>query len=283
MITLTTKQKLFIARSIQTIVMGIRGIFKAGEKTIAKRNKITWQLDLREGIDFSIWLLGAFEVKTQKQYLGLLKPGNIVIDVGANIGAHTLPLAAAVGSSGRIIAIEPTDYAFAKLTANSALNQELQARILAIQAMLTDQVSGLAAPEIYSSWPLKNEGDIHPLHGGSLKTCKGAKVTTLDAVVREINLEHIEIMKIDIDGYECAMLRGARETLQRYRPVIVMELAPYVLEEHGGSVDEIVDILKSLNYSIKDADTDVLLPLDGSELRDLIPFGAGRNIIAIPG
>jgi FkbM family methyltransferase len=280
MLTLTTNQKLFIARSMQTVVMAARKLRGQGPELDAKRGRIKWHLDLREGIDFSIWLLGAFEPRTQKQYLRILKPGDVVVDVGANIGAHTLPMARAVGNGGRVIAVEPTDYAFGKLTSNAALNPELRNRITAVQAMLVDKPSDEPAPTIYSSWPLEKSGDVHPGHGGKLQTSTGAQVTTLDDVVKKLGLDRIDMMKIDIDGYECTMLRGALETLGRFKPVLVMEISPYVLDEHGGSIEELASTLADLGYSIRDADTDAPLPLDGAQLRKIVPVGGGRNVVA---
>jgi len=280
MLTLTTKNKLFIARSMQSVVMTARRLRGSGPELQTTRRRINWHLDLREGIDFSIWLLGAFEPRTQRQYLKILKPGDVVIDVGANIGAHTLPIARAVGRDGRVFAIEPTDYASHKLHANIALNPELRDRIHAIQAMLVDRPSTAPAPTIYSSWPLEKSDDTHPSHGGRLKTCSGASVTTLDDVVAERGIDRIDLIKIDIDGYECTMLRGALATLRRFKPVLVMEISPYVLDEHGGSVEELASALADLGYSIRDADTDVVLPLDGAALRNIVPVGGGRNVVA---
>ncbi len=98
-----------------------------------RRRGVAWTLDLREGIDFSIWLLGAFELSTVRAYQRILRPGAIVLDIGANIGAHTLHLARAVGTEGKVWAIEPTDYAMGKLKTNIALNPELAPRIVGCQ------------------------------------------------------------------------------------------------------------------------------------------------------
>ena len=61
---------------------------------------INWRLDLLEGID----LLGSFEPLTVRAYRGIVRPGDTVLDIGANVGAHTLPLAQLVGETCRVIA-----------------------------------------------------------------------------------------------------------------------------------------------------------------------------------
>ena len=92
-----------------------RRLVGGGPELVTSRQGLTWQLDLREGIDLSIYLLGRFEPSTVRCYTRLVNPGDVVLDVGANIGAHTLPLARLVGEAGRVIAFELTRYAFLKL------------------------------------------------------------------------------------------------------------------------------------------------------------------------
>jgi len=72
-----------------------------------RRRGLMWSLDLSEGIDFSIYLLGAFERSTTITLEKLVKPGDVVFDLGANIGAHTVVLAQLVGGAGQVLAFEP--------------------------------------------------------------------------------------------------------------------------------------------------------------------------------
>ncbi len=96
---LKTKQKIAIANIVQIGVMAIRRFFNKGPEARALRGGVEWLLDLREGIDFSIWLLGSFEPETVRCYRKIVKNGDVVLDIGANIGAHTLHLARAVCDS----------------------------------------------------------------------------------------------------------------------------------------------------------------------------------------
>src|SRR5713101_4640646 len=95
-----------------------RKTFGLSNQTIVTRYGVRWNLDLDEAIDFSIFLLGLFERQTVQAYQRLVWPGNIVLDIGANIGAHTFHLARLVGPNGRVFAFEPTAFAFHKLLAN---------------------------------------------------------------------------------------------------------------------------------------------------------------------
>lgn len=283
MFTLTTHQKLALASAAQRIVLQWRRANGNGKRAQVTRRGLLWDLDLAEGIDFAIWLLGAFEPDTIAAYQELTKPGAVVLDIGANIGAHTLHLAAAVGPYGRVIAFEPTDYAYRKLSRNLELNPALAIRVTALQLMLMDQTQATEPAPVYSSWPLTPEADaVHPLHGGRLERCSGARMTTLDQALAEQGVERVDLIKLDIDGYETAMLRGAAATLARFRPVIVMELAPYVLRERGSSLGDLLDLLKAADYQLFDVATRKQLPVTEDVLDRLIPKGGGRNIVARP-
>jgi len=278
---LKTKQKIALANLVQTAVMGVRRLFGKGPDVIVNRSNVEWDLDLREGIDFSIWLLGSFEPETVRCYQRILKAGDVVLDIGANIGAHALLFAQAVGAHGRVIAFEPTDYAFAKLSKNRLLNPELAERIHCLQYMLVDsEIAGKPTPWLYSSWPLKEETGLHELHQGRLMTTSGAQARTLDSAILALGLDRVDCIKLDIDGFECGMMRGAGEVLTRWQPIIIMELAPYALEEQGESLHELIELLKKYGYELFDLSKGNSLVMDSDRLEQLIPPGASLNVIA---
>lgn len=282
MLTFTTRQKIAGAALIQRCVMGLRRLVGRDAYAQFTRRGIRWSLDLREGIDFAIWLLGAFEPGTLRSYSRLLHGGDVALDIGANIGAHTLHIARCVGEHGRVIAIEPTDFAYGKLCRNLALNPELAARVTVFQTMLVAP-GGTTEPEpVYASWPLAATGELHPLHLGQLMSTSGALAQTLDELLMPCGLTRVDLVKIDIDGHECAALRGAQQTLARFRPAIVMELAPYVLRERGASLAELLSLLAPVGYRFVDADTGTALPFDAAALDKLIPHGGCRNVVALP-
>jgi len=281
---LTTKQKIHLARWSQCIVMVFRRLLGKGHITVVNRNSISWKLDLREGIDFAIWLMGYFEPSTVSAYKRIIRPGDVVLDIGANIGAHTLPMAKLVGDAGKVIAFEPTNYAFDKLSENCALNPIIASRTIINQVMLVS--SGYAssvhsAPDIYSSWPLKKEAASHEIHQGHLMSTSRAELLSLDDYVTMHNLSRLDFIKIDIDGFECEMFNGAAKTLKRYRPKIIMELAPYTLVEQGGSLKELISILSDAGYVFYTIDDRRKLPSDSDEINRMIPPGASINILAI--
>ncbi|WP_052808095.1 FkbM family methyltransferase [Methyloterricola oryzae] len=278
---LNTKQKIALARVLQSVVMTLRSVLGKGPLTEVTRAGIRWRLDLREGIDFAIWLLGSFEPETVRAYQRIIKKGDVVLDIGANIGAHTLLLAEAVGSEGRVIAFEPTDYAFSKLMQNCELNPQLRMQISCNQLMLVGSESkSRDTPGLYSSWPLKYDEALHGVHQGRLMPISGAAVRCLDSVVNSIGIDRVDCIKLDIDGHESDMLKGGSETLSRWHPSIVMELAPHVLQECGTTLQELTGILHSHGYRFYSVSDGSPLPDDPVALARLIPKGGSINVLA---
>jgi FkbM family methyltransferase len=263
----------------QTVVLGRTVVGKSDSATV-RRGGAHWHLDLGEGIDFSIYLLGAFEKATVQTLKKLIRLGDVAFDIGANIGAHTLGLAQGVGPTGRVFAFEPADFAFAKLKRNLALNPELLVRTDARQVMLAAEPNVQCEAEIYASWPLKTHASVHPKHRGRLVSSTHASVDSLDNFMEREGIERVNLIKIDVDGFEYPVLKGGLKTLAKFRPTLVMEMSPYVHAEHNQSFRDLVSLLRDCGYRLQDASTWKSIPLQSDLLEALIPDGASINVIA---
>jgi FkbM family methyltransferase len=277
---LSTRQKIFIARLAHGFVKGWRRLRGAPARAEFTRGGLRWMLDLDEGVDFSIYLLGSFEPDAVRCYEKRLKPGDIVLDIGANIGAHTLQFARLVGPSGRVLAFEPTAYAHGKLRANLALNPDLVPRVTLMQSLLMDRADAPVPEAICSGWPLVHDEGLHPDHLGKPHSTEGARSTTLDAAVTAAGLDRIAFVKLDVDGHELAVLKGATETLRRFRPPILIELCPQVCVEHGYPFSTLVRCLADLGYRFESFQGRAL-PDDPAALEALIPAKGGINVLAV--
>ncbi len=278
----STKAKIAAAQVAYYAVTLLRKVLGLSNEIVVDRRGIKWRLDLKEGIDLSIYLLGAFEWMTLLAYRRLIRPDDVVLDIGANLGAHTLHLARCVGPGGKVVAFEPTAFAFHKLVTNVGLNPALSQRILAEQIMLVEKPGAVLVPRIHASWPLTSQRDLHQKHGGRLMATDGAYATSLDEYLERAAIERIRLVKMDVDGYECRVLRGGMATLKRERPLLIMELAPYALAEAGHSLEELLDILGTLGYTLTALRSGQPLPTEPGVLRELIPSGYSINALAKP-
>jgi len=281
MAELTTSRKIALARTARALVMLGRRVLGAGDQAVVHRGGIKWDLDLREGIDFAIYLLGGFEVRTLRLYARLIRRGDTVLDIGANIGAHTLPFAKLVGSHGRVVAFEPTQYAFGKLQRNLALNPELASRVSAYQVALLESRLADVPRQIYSSWPLEAATDLHSVHGGKMQSTQGAHAATLDQMVEVIGLERVNFIKVDVDGHEPEVLAGALETIGRFRPRILLEWAPYLFEHKDRLLEDAMRGLRDLGYRAYVAGSAVSgdVPKDRHTLFTPLTQGASVNLL----
>jgi FkbM family methyltransferase len=279
-VMLTTKTKVALASLAYRCVSVARRVAGKGSSASVRRGGVRWQLDLNEGIDFSIYLLGGFERSTGATLRKLVKAADVVFDIGANIGAHTLGLAQSVGPSGRVFAFEPTDFAFEKLKRNLSLNPDLEARVQARQILLAATSDAQVQARIYASWPLEKDDSVHPKHRGRLETTENASVDTIDHIVQREGIDRLNLIKIDVDGHELPVLQGGLETLKRFGPTLVMEMSPYVHAEEQNSFDALVALLREAGYSLRNSASWKPLPLSASELEALIPDGASINVIA---
>ena len=222
----STKQKIYIARLLSKLVTVPRKIFGMNNLVKCKRGGISWELDLKEGIDLSIYILGGFEPSTIKCYQSIINPGDIVIDIGANIGAHTLPMAKLVGEEGLVISFEPTKFAYEKQLNNIELNPDLKSLINVNQTMLTADDFSIIPDQIHSSWPMEVTRDLDDGHLGRLKSTIGSNAFTLDKYVEINGVTKVDFIKLDVDGFEVDVLHGAINTIARFKPKILLELAP---------------------------------------------------------
>jgi FkbM family methyltransferase len=258
-----------------------RAVGRPPDTVECTRGGIVWALNLHDGIELSIYLFGAFERATARALARLLPRGGVAIDVGANIGAHTLPMARHVGESGRVFAIEPTTRAVERLSVNLGLNPALSRRVTVCAAALVAPGEPLSG-EYYSSWPVSDAERPHAVHRGVPHRSTGSIALTLDELVAREAIPRLDVVKIDVDGRELRVLRGAAATLATLRPSLVIEVAPYALEEHGGSLDDLLALVTQAQYRLFDERSFVPLPSDAVTLARMIPAGGSINVIALP-
>jgi FkbM family methyltransferase len=278
-----TSHKIAAARLLSATLRVVRGAVGRGTRVVVRRDGLRWDLDLDEGVDLAIYLFGMFERSTVMACRRLVAAGNTVLDIGANIGAHTLHLAREVGEAGVVVAYEPTAFAFEKLRQNIALNPGLAPRILAEQVMLVEPGAAPSPAALYSSWPLRTQGEVHATHRGRLMDVAGARSVTLDEHLEQARLRKVDFIKLDVDGHECPVLRGGAAMLRRDRQVLVMELAPYVHVELGHRLEDCFDALLSQGYRFRDLDSGAEVPSSLSRVEKMIGPGASLNVIAAAG
>ena len=272
-----------VFRALFLTLKTLRRLAGKGLHTLARREGLVWSLNLGETIDLWIYLSGSFQRPSIEALLRLIRPGDVVLDIGANIGAHTLFVARAVGASGKVHSFEPTRFAFQKLRRNLELNPELSARVETHQLELVEPGTEASAGDIHSSWPLEPGSEVHECHGGALMPTTGAGLTTLDAFCSSHPIPRVDVIKLDVDGHECGVLRGAQHLLQTQRPAMVLEISPCVYASAAPHrFEDFIEMLGALDYRLLDETHFQPLTLDAARLRALVPPAGGINAVAVP-
>jgi FkbM family methyltransferase len=184
-------------------------------------------------IGASLRTYGEYSEGEVRLFQRLCRPGDVAVDAGANIGAHTVALARLVGEGGCVVAFEPQPVIFQMLCANVAVNG--LTNVIARHAAL-----GAAADRVIFPWidyaAVQDYGAV-PL----LNASQGVyvDVRALDAV---FEFDHLRFLKIDVEGMEADVLRGARQVIERTRPFL------YVENNLPEKSEELIRLVWSLGY-----------------------------------
>lgn len=212
---------------------------------------INYELDLREVIDSQIFYAGSREPNTSKTLEMLCRKGDLVLDIGANIGSHTLPMAKMVGESGEVIAFEPVPWAIRKLKRNLSLNAFQN--VMLEQVALSDVNHLGVKMQFRASFKIEAGQGVDPqgkINEDWWHECEhvSTRMQTLDSYVEERGLGRVKLIKLDVDGFEGKVLRGAQRLLARDKPILIMEVAPAWLEMRGDSALGVTSQLLELGY-----------------------------------
>ena len=163
----------------------------------------------------------------------LCATGDVVIEVGANIGAHTVGIAKAVGPSGRVLAFEPQRIVFQMLCANIALN--CLANVDCHHAAVGAMHGSITVPEVDFSSP-NNFGAVT-----LLETVQGLEVPciTLDGL-RPVS--RVNLLKIDVEGMEFDVIKGGMELIGEFKPFL------YVENDQPGKSEALMRLIDSMGY-----------------------------------
>lgn len=178
-----------------------------------------------------------------RQFVRLLRPGDHVIDVGANVGYFTLVAARLVGPTGGVHAFEPSPQVFPWLRANARLNPVLN--ICVHQLAVADR----RAPVSFHTAPPDRTGYSSIRDLGA----ETAAVTTVDAVALDDLLDELpptRLVKIDVEGAEWLVLQGMRRLIERDRPHLLCELDDGFLRELGSDAAQVCRFLRDAGYDL---------------------------------
>jgi len=232
---------------------------------------------LREHMGGQIFFRGSYSGDQLGIVERLLDASSVFVDVGANHGEFSIT-AARVAKNGKIIAFEPVVEYRERLLENIRINKFRNIQVVPVAlgdqagelpiydqpGNFTDGTRNEGLPTLFSSESRHHAREVVP-------------VKRLDDVLFELDVSRVDLIKLDIEGAEWMALRGAVNTLARYRPVLILEIGRETCRAAGYEPKAFVEWLSSLGYRIeKIVANGVTQPIEAAQLGDF------QNVVAYP-
>jgi len=211
-------------------------------RTLYRGVAITGFPSTRVGQWTYVFIFSKFKLLTEgnmmREVCNYIKPGSLVIDVGANIGFCTKFFLNHIVPEGKVVAIEPEQLNLRSLC------RQFSAKIKAGNLVVIDKVVADKSGNYYLH--------IDPCNpGGHVMAPRGIPVKgiTIDQIVSQIGLVP-SLIKIDVEGYEELVIFGANETISKHHPILFIEFHPGLLTDRGTDPIQLLQKLANLNYRL---------------------------------
>ena len=208
-----------------------------------QRGHARWILNPSDSVEADLFWLGVKDMWETYHTKRMVKSGDVILDVGSNFGYYSVFISAYLKHHCIVHAFEPNPPVFERLLTNICLN-DLTGVVYAHRVALGDAKAMMS---------IRNK----PCNSGSGSASlvfdgvdSNVEVITLDGFVQKHGLSRCDYIKVDIEGFEERFLRGARATISRFRPLLMIELCPPVLSRQGTSAKAIMDIFHASNYRL---------------------------------
>lgn len=215
--------------------------YPAGSLRTCQRHGLRWELDLSQWVDWHVFF--GQEGEEDRGFLRLIRSGDHVVDGGAYIGTLALRAAMRAGPNGRVHCFEPASGNYQKLCRHVEINR--MPNIHCYPKALAETTGAL---ELARPWPENNSGNL--INRGSWSGCPVEKIAglALDDWMEQEKIQRLDVLKLDVEGYEIRALQGAQKTIARFRPRLFLEAHELNLARQGGSRQDLRDLVQSMGY-----------------------------------
>jgi FkbM family methyltransferase len=247
----------FYHRFLQTLLMRVRpaplAVFTkrllAIKRIVVDTPSGTFRIDPASHLGSALTKVGTYEPQMVKTIETLLPQGGTFVDLGANEGFFTIVAARRCGSGGRVVAIEPQRRLLPIIDENLRLNTIRWANV--VNAVVTDK-PGTVTIHLAPDTNTGGSG-LHKNTKYRLATQEVA-ARTLSQILKDENLTHVDLMKVDIESFEYEALLGSRDVFSKHQvKALALELHPEILESRDKDAADITQMLGDCGYRRQDA------------------------------
>lgn len=193
----------------------------------------------------AIYKYGFYESPQMRVYRNLIRKGDVVLDIGANIGWYTTHFGHWVGSEGRVYGFEPLPHLVR--WAREAIEFNDLENICTLPHLGLGAENGectvytfAGLNDCHASMTTLGRDDALP------HTCR---ISTLDHFVKQQGIDRIDVMKVDCEGHEREVFAGARQTLAKFKPIVTFEINQDCIRSRSLKPSDVESALRDAGYS----------------------------------
>jgi FkbM family methyltransferase len=224
-------------------------LYKLGPFPLTVEPGVQLLLDPKDTLQRHILLNREWEPLIWGAITNALFEGATFLDIGAHIGYFSLRAAARIGSSGRVIAVEPNPNSVELLRRNIAASGSSNVTVIPAACTNDEQfVSLYKGSETHSEFSSLSRKNVELVDHGTVSQVD-VPGRRIDDIISDLALKCVDVIKIDVEGAEYYALQGAQHTLERFHPVLVLEMWRPYLSNMGSKLEDLIALLKNLGYS----------------------------------
>ncbi len=218
---------------------------------------VTLVLNQNDAIVSGSLALGCYETFNLNHFVRLLRPGMVVLDVGANIGLYSAIASRAVGRDGTVVAVEPDEVNCRFIERTRNVNDAENLHVIHAAAGDRDGSTTLYLNR-------ENVADHRIYDADGKRHGVPVRLLTIDALVSEMGLLRVDVIKVDTQGAEAKVLRGMVRTLAIPGITVILEFWPWGIQRAGDDPAAVLDMIHAAGFVIHEIDGDRrrLVPVD---------------------
>jgi FkbM family methyltransferase len=222
--------------------------YKQGTIRIFNFKGICLEADISDYVGHYLYF--GFEDKSHDVLMGLVNPDFTILDIGTNIGSTLLQFANLTNEKGKVFGFEPDPINYKECVKNIGLNNFKN---------ITVENIGLGNEKGSFNLVVDTEtnrgGNRISFDNETQKSSTIINVERLDDWIQNKNISKVDLIKIDVEGFEMNVLKGGLETIKKFKPLLFIELDDNNLKQVGSTAEELIEFLEDLGYSIKHSET----------------------------
>jgi FkbM family methyltransferase len=199
-------------------------------------------------VEWHVSFFGSYEPEIRAIFRAVLPMGGVALDIGANVGWHTLLMASLVGSGGRVLAAEANPSVRQRLQDNLNLNRFKQVEVVPYAMADTEGMMEFYAPE--GDDPDSGNGYVVTPGRAARTGTVRVESRRMDSIIRSSGIDRLDVIKIDVEGFEWPVLRGGEETIARFRPHVVFEYNTVYASRGGGTPKLMAEFFRTHRYRL---------------------------------